>query len=161
MKPESFRELYRMLRPRLVAPVRRRGSTTNGDIHPGMALLGCLRWLAGATIYEVRMLVGISKPAAYSLIHWVMDAINDCGRLAIRWPRTPEARRQAALGFRSKSPHFVIRRCVAAVDGIVIRTRKPSRTEHVSPDRFFSGHKKTVGLNMQVHLRQMCIFFTV
>lgn len=78
-----------------------------------------------------------------------MNAINDCRRLRVRWPRTAEERWKVAAGFREKSMKF-IRRCLGAVDGVTIKMKKPGKREHVCPDRFFSGHKKCVGLNMQV-----------
>ena len=150
MSPSTFKKLYGMLRPRLHIPSRSRGMTRNSPIHPGMALLGCLRWLAGGSIHEVRRVVGCSRSAAFALVGAVLDAINECRRLRVRWPRTPEERWKVAAGFREKSLKYIIRRCLGAVDGITIKMKKPGKREHVCPDRFYSGHKKCVGLNMQV-----------
>ncbi|CAN0456285.1 unnamed protein product, partial [Hapterophycus canaliculatus] len=81
MSPSSFQKLYGILRPRLYLANRSRGMTRNGPIDPGMALLGCLRWLAGGSVHEVRRVVGCSRSAAFALVGAVLDAINDSRRL--------------------------------------------------------------------------------
>ncbi|CAM9724020.1 unnamed protein product, partial [Hapterophycus canaliculatus] len=117
--------------------------------------------LAGGSIYEVRRVVGCSRSAAFALVGAVLDAINDCRRLRVRWPRTAEERWKVAAGFREKSPKFIIRRCLGAVDGVTIKMKKPGKREHVCPDRFFSGHKKCVGLNMQAICDSNFVFTAV
>ncbi|CAN0428630.1 unnamed protein product, partial [Pylaiella littoralis] len=78
--------------------------------------------------------------------------INSCGRLRIKWPRTDEELRENSSGFRARSSQLdpVLKHCVGALDGVLIRRTKPSITEHPCPDRFFSGHKMNVGMNYQV-----------
>ncbi|CAM9284135.1 unnamed protein product [Discosporangium mesarthrocarpum] len=48
--------------------------------------------------------------------------------------------------------------CVRAVDGLFIRIHKPCVKEHPAPARFYSGHKKGFGLNLQAIRDAHCIF---
>ncbi|CAN0399917.1 unnamed protein product, partial [Pylaiella littoralis] len=49
----------------------------------------------------------------------------------------------------ARSSEDVIKRCVGAADGLLVRIRKPSKRQHACPERFYLGHEKTVGLNLQ------------
>lgn len=44
----------------------------------------------------------------------------------------------------------VLSKCIGAINGIIIKTRAPTKKETVRVTDFYSGHKKTVGLNVQV-----------
>lgn len=156
MSSESFDKLYGMLRGRITKSLRLRGKTRNGDIPPRLALAATLRWLAGGSVHEVMELEGVARSTAYNTMIDVLDAITECRALAVRWPRNGGERRDLARRFRHKSAFRVVKHCIGAVDGIVIRIRKPSTKEHLCPDCFFSGHKKVVGLNMQVRKCNYC-----
>ncbi|CAN0412902.1 unnamed protein product, partial [Scytosiphon promiscuus] len=151
MRQREFNKLYGMLRSRLEREeVKARGR--NGVIAGEWALAGTLRWLAGASIYEVMDGPRIAKSTAYDMVSRTLDAINECKQLKIRFPEADDELRKVAVGFRLRSSQDVIRHCVGAADGLLVRRRKPSIKEHPAPDRFFSGHKKAVGMNLQVKL---------
>ncbi|CAN0156375.1 unnamed protein product [Pylaiella littoralis] len=94
----------------------------------------------------------MANSTAYAKMKDGIDAINSCGTLRIKWPRTDEELRENSSGFRARSSQLdpVLKHCVGALDGVLIRRTKPSIKEHPCPDRFFSGHKMTVGMNYQV-----------
>ncbi|CAN0177197.1 unnamed protein product, partial [Pylaiella littoralis] len=132
MQPGEFRKLCKMLRGRLqYNSVRGKGH--NGTVAGEWAL-------------------AMASSTAYAKIKDGIDAINICGRLRIKWPRTDEELRESSSGFRARSSQLdpVLKHCVGALDGVLIRRTKPSIKEHPCPDRFFSGHKMTVGMNYQV-----------
>lgn len=149
MSIKDFNDLYRMLRPRLEKS-EKMGSGRNGTVRGEWSLAGALRWLAGGTIEEVMMGPNVARSTAYSMVHDGIDAIVQCRRLAIKFPTTEEELQETADGFRARSTEDVLKRCVGAADGLIVRILKPSKEEHACPERFYSGHKKTVGINLQV-----------
>ncbi|CAN0273187.1 unnamed protein product, partial [Pylaiella littoralis] len=151
MQPREFRKLYKMLRGRLqYNSVRGKGH--NGTVAGEWALAGTLQWLAGHGVSAAADGPNMANSTAYAKIKDGIDAINSCGRLRIKWPRTDEELRENSSGFRARSSQLdpVLKHCVGALDGVLIRRTKPSIKEHPCPDRFFSGHKMTVGMNYQV-----------
>lgn len=149
MSYRDFRDLYGMLRSRLEKDVGQ-GRGRNGIVTGEWALAGTLRWLAGGTIQEVMDGPRMARSTAYACIQSTLDAIVDCKRLRVRFPRTEEELDKAAAGFRGRSSQDVINNCVSAAGGLLVRRRKPTSREHVAPERFCSGHGNAVGKNMQV-----------
>ncbi|CAN0069472.1 unnamed protein product, partial [Pylaiella littoralis] len=138
MQPREFRKLYKMLRGRLqYNSVRGKGH--NGMVAGEWALAGTLQWLAGHGVSAAADGPNMANSTAYAKIEDGIDAINSCGRLRIKWPRTDEELRENPSGFRARSSQLdpVLKHC-------------PSIKEHLCPDRLFSGHKMTVGMNYQV-----------
>lgn len=60
------------------------------------------------------------------------------------------AREWAAMHGPLPEARGLLDHCVGAIDGILIQTRVPLLKETVHVQDYFSGHKKTVGLNVQV-----------
>ena len=87
---------------------------------------------------------------AFNMIANAVDAINDTDVLAVRAIRTEEQCAEVAELFRQRSCGGIMRNRVGAVDGITTRIKKPPSTDSVSTSRFYSGHKETVGVNIQV-----------
>lgn len=152
MNHGDFKNLYAMLRTRLEKE-EDGGLGRNGTVAGEWALAGTLRWLAGGSIYEVMDGPHIARSTAYAKVRLTLEAILDCNRLRVKFPKKKEDLEKAASGFRNRSSQDVIRACVSAADGLCVRRRKPTKKEHPAPERFYSGHKKTVGMNMQVRLR--------
>ncbi|CAM9563148.1 unnamed protein product, partial [Hapterophycus canaliculatus] len=148
MSIDDFNDLYVMLRPRLEKN-EIKGGGRNGTVRGEWSLAGALRWLAGGTIEEVMMGPNVAKSTAYSMVHDGIEAIVRCERLRIKFPTTEAELQKTADGFRARSTEDVIKRCVGAADGLIVRILKPSKSEHACPERFYSGHKKTVGVNLQ------------
>lgn len=153
MEPKEFDKLYEMLRTRLEGD-ERKGRGRNGTIAGEWVLASTLQWLAGHGVCAGADGPRMARSTAYAKIQRGLDAINDCGRLRIRWARTEEELQKNAQGYRARSSQRdpPLKHCVGALDGVLIRRSKPSRKEHPCPDRFFSGHKMTVGMNYQTRL---------
>lgn len=150
---KEFNKLYSIL-PKRLENDELRGSGRSGTIAGEWSLAGTLRWLAGGSIYEAMDGPHMARSTAYAHVSATMDAILDCKRLRIRFPTTPEELADAALGFEKRTTGGIMRSCVAAVDGFLIRRLKPTKHEHSAPDRYFSGHKMAVGTNFQVNSKE-------
>ena len=92
----------------------------------------------------------IARSTSYSNIQLGLGAILGCKTLRIKFPQTPQELKEAALGFRCHSSQDVIRNCVSAGDGLFVRRRKPTKQDYAASERFYSCHKKAVGMNTQV-----------
>ncbi|CAN0209299.1 unnamed protein product, partial [Discosporangium mesarthrocarpum] len=113
------------------------------------ALASPLRWLGGGSYFEMMDGPTIASSTAYSMLHRTLGAISSFPDLAIGWPDDDRSDHVAA-GLRARSRQGIMERCVGAVDGLFIRIHKPLVKEHPAPARFYSGHKKGFGLNLQV-----------
>ncbi|CAM9362917.1 unnamed protein product [Discosporangium mesarthrocarpum] len=89
----------------------------------------------------------IARSMVYSVLHRTLEAISSCPDLAILWP-DEDTLDHVAAGFRARSRQGIMARCVRTVDRLFIRIHKPRVKEHPAP-RFYSGHKKGFGLNLQ------------
>ncbi|CAN0168128.1 unnamed protein product [Pylaiella littoralis] len=151
MNHSEFKGLYKILQTRLECnPALGRGH--NGTVAGEWALASTLQWLAGHGVSAAADGPRMAQSTAYAKIYRGLDAINNCGRLRIKWPRTESELQEKAVGFHERTSQIdpVLKHCVGALDGVLVRIKKPSAKEHPCPDRFFSGHKMTVGLNCQV-----------
>lgn len=147
MEPKEFNRLYRMLRGRLECDASK-GRGRNGTITGEWALASTLQWLAGHGVTSAADGPRMATSTACAKIKGGLDAINDWGRLRIKWPRTERDLRRVARA--QQDP--VLKKCVGALDGVLVRRKKRSINEHPCPDMFFSGHKMTVGINYQVNM---------
>jgi hypothetical protein len=82
----------------------------------------------------------------------VVDAVNQCESLAIKFPTCHMEQRRIAAQFWAASGAG-IETCVGAIDGILIWTHKPSPADceltGCGPTKFLCGRKHKFGVNMQ------------
>ena len=98
-----------------------------GAVNPLTVCLVCaLRFFAGGEAYDISVMFGISHSSTFESIDIVIDAVNQCGKMEIKFPCSHDEQRDIADGFRLKSPLADISCCVGTVDGIVIWTHKPT-----------------------------------
>jgi len=71
----------------------------------------------------------------YPYCHRVIRAINKCPSLSYNLPTTPHEIEVASEEFKSISSHGVMEGCVAAIDGILLRT--------ITPPKKSVGHVKS------------------
>ena len=135
-----------------------RTGKTCGLITTEIALHCALRWLAGGSYLDIRISAGISKPSFYEYSYRVIDAINNCSELRYHFPTTPSQIRAAAQDFQKCSSQGIFEGCVGAVDGLVLRTRAPSKGAVGNVQAFFSGHYMTYGHNIIVVCDSSCRF---
>ena len=74
---------------------------------------------------------------------------NECDALAYKFPATPLEVECAAQGFKPIGSNGLMERCVAAVDGLFIKTITPTTSEVGNVRTLFSGHYHQYGLNIQ------------
>jgi hypothetical protein len=153
MSKESLLKLHLLLKPDLQASIRNH----HGDVIDSLSkVLMAMRYLAGSRWVDIVRIHGVSKPAVFHSIQQVLRAINK--HPLVGKPKFPtdevEAKQYAQEWARLSGPpgghRGVLSRCIGAIDGIIIKTRSPSKNETVRVTDFYSGHKKTVGLNVQV-----------
>eukprot|EP00918_Siedleckia_nematoides_P032876 GHVU01071392.1.p1 GENE.GHVU01071392.1~~GHVU01071392.1.p1 ORF type:complete len:439 (+),score=38.18 GHVU01071392.1:879-2195(+) len=117
-------------------------------IHSTIVLHCVLRWLAGASYDDVRLIAGISKPSFFRALHAGLAAIVMCPELEYRFPATNEEINAAARAFAQLSMHHVVRGCVGAMDGYLLRIRAPSPAETGHVRSYYSGHYKCYGISI-------------
>ena len=123
--------------------------TKCGLITTEIALHCALRWLAGGSYIDVRLTARISRASFYEYAHRCIQTINNCAQMKYKFPTTPLEVQNHALGIEEISSLGVFERCVAAVDGILVRTITPASTHVCNVRSFYSGHYKANGLNVQ------------
>ncbi len=142
--PNAFYSMYRMHYPSYMKlcslSVRKNYDTVNkkadSPITTPIALHCCLRWLSGGSFHDIRLIAGISKAAFYNYAHRCIDAIISYDELSFHFSKTPLEIERAALGFKAISLNGIMDGCVAAMDGILIKTKTPSTSQvavHIQP----------------------------
>ena len=116
-----------------------------------IALHCCLRWLSGGSYHDIRLTAGMGKSSFYNYAHRCISAIIECDALAYKFPTTPMEVERAAQDFKAISSHGVMEGCVAAMDGILIKTITPAKSQVGNVRAFFSGHYQHYGINVQVN----------
>lgn len=153
MPEPLFWRLHGLLEPHLPQKnKRKRGSTPNGDIPNSARLSMALRWFAGGDPADIFQVHGVHLNEVYTSVWAVVDAINLCPELQMKFPSNHEEQREIAQAFKEKSKAD-LDGCVGCVDGMLVWTNKPSKLSldqvGVGPKKFFCGRKKKFGLNLQ------------
>ena len=149
--PNAFYAIYRMhyasymklcklidnLVKKDVEMAQRRTGKTFGEISTPIALHCCIRWQSGGSFHDIRLTAGMSKTSFYMYACRCINAINECDALAYKFPTAPEEIEKAAQSVKTISSNGVIEGCVAAMDGILIKTITPSRKQVGNVKAFF------------------------
>ena len=94
MSEPLFWKLHGMLRPYLKEKeARKRGATPNGDIASASRLSMAIRWFAGGDPADIFQVHGVHYLEVYKSVWLVVDAINQCPQLQIRFPTDHEEQR--------------------------------------------------------------------
>ena len=126
----------------------RRTGNSVGVITTPIALHCCLRWLAGGSYHDICLTAGMGKSSFYKYAHRCISAIYECDALAYKFPTTPLEVECAARNFKAISSNGVMEGCVTAMDGILIKTITPARSQVENVRAFFSGHYQHYGIIM-------------
>ena len=76
-----------------------------------------LRWVAGGSYIDIRIVAGVSVSFFYSTVHKIITAITKA--LSMHFPVAPNELVSASRDFASISTRGLITGCVAAVDGYI------------------------------------------
>eukprot|EP00918_Siedleckia_nematoides_P084398 GHVU01185436.1.p1 GENE.GHVU01185436.1~~GHVU01185436.1.p1 ORF type:complete len:435 (-),score=16.09 GHVU01185436.1:448-1752(-) len=117
-----------------------------------------LRWMAGGDHDDIRLIAGISRASFYRALHAGLVAVCLCPELAYHFPYTRDEINDAALAWAALSSHGVVRGCVGAMDGLLVRIRAPSRNETGNVRSYFSGHYHCYGILVLGVCDHMCRF---
>ena len=117
-------------------------------IIPELFLHCYMRYIAGGSYLDVRLIAQISVASFYRCLHTCIKAIACCPSLAIEFRNDPASLRRQRQQFQSLSSHDVIRGCVGCLDGILIGIKAPSLRDVRNPRDFWSGHYHRYGLNV-------------
>jgi hypothetical protein len=149
--------LHRLLLPFLRAPSRgrkrKRGNTPNGPITITATRLSiALQYFAGGSPVDILVVHGVSHSEVFKCVWMVVDAVNQCESLAIKFPTSHiEQRRIAAQVWEASGA--AVATCIGAIDGILIWTHTPSPADceltGCGPTKYPCGQKHKFGLHMQ------------
>lgn len=152
MSLESFEKLVDLVRPTITfdedMSIRSSGGTA-AYISAEIVMHCLIRYLAGGSYLDIRLVGTISIPSFYRCLHIGVRAISQCQALTIRFETDDTSLKNRQNLFRDLSSHEVIRGCVGCIDGILIQTKAPSLSDVPNPRDYFSGHYGMYGLNVQ------------
>eukprot|EP00918_Siedleckia_nematoides_P060432 GHVU01131923.1.p1 GENE.GHVU01131923.1~~GHVU01131923.1.p1 ORF type:complete len:402 (-),score=41.45 GHVU01131923.1:145-1350(-) len=159
MSPQAFEGLLRLIGGQLTVDEHQSRRRTGTDpLTPAAKLLMTLSWLAGGSYHHIRVIAGVSRAYFYSCVYQVMRVVCSCELLALRFPSTDEELHRSAAAFRQKSDEGVIRWCVAAIDGWLLKLLAPPKRRVANVASFYSGRYKCYGLNVQFSVDSQCMF---
>eukprot|EP00644_Phytophthora_capsici_P015270 jgi/Phyca11/113545/e_gw1.24.167.1 len=162
MSYRGFEKLVCLLAPRLhVDEAQSRRRSGIDPLTPVNMVQMCISWLAGYSYHPVRALSGCSKTAFYNSIHKVMDAIQCCDELQLRFPVTRFDQQKTARAFSRLSSERAFTGCVGAIDGWLCEVQVPRKTEVKRVTSFFSGHYQCYGVNVQACVDHHCRFTAI
>ena len=136
----------------------RRNPTPNDHILPEQRLAVTLRFLAGGSVLDLVRYAPIARKTVYKVVWDTMKVIAKTEALDFRsvdLTRAACADRAAAFAKRSSAPE-IFKSVVGAIDGLFIRIIGRPTTEVLNADKYYSGHKKGYGVNLQVLCDAYC-----
>jgi hypothetical protein len=149
MGQDKFDELAKLLEP-FIRSKRRVGP--NGIIPFDLELSIALRYFAGGSPLDFIASHGISHSSIWNIIWRIVNAINKCNELQIRFPTDHSIQRQISAAFKEKSA-VGFDNCVGCIDGLLICTEKPTEKfanmMKTGSRAFYCGRKSRFGYNMQ------------
>jgi hypothetical protein len=151
----EFKQRYRLSKPlftdlagRLASRMqsKRRMVGIYAPIPVELQLSMTLRYLAGGSVYDIQDLHGVGNSTFYRCFYRTIDAIDD--ELSLHFPLHDKSfMRRLASGF-ARLCHNGFTGCVAALDGIAIKIRKPNLDETPDPMSYWN-RKGFFALNVQ------------
>jgi len=104
----------------------------------------------------------VRRPTFYHCVWRVVGAINAGLNDQMHFPRNDvDALRILEHDFTTRwgaGARHIYRGCVGAIDGLIVRIRKPSRRAHSTPQCFFCGRYKCFGIAFQCMVDSKCRF---
>jgi hypothetical protein len=158
MTEDDFRSMFRVSRHRfneILAKIEldikrdeKRAKNSSGSvIEPKTKLAATLRFLAGGSQHDIRFAFGLSKGSFYGETGAIWPTVESIDKhYELKYP-IDDSEMLAEIGdeFGDFSPHGEMQNCVGAIDGILLRTRCPYRSEH-KDGAAFKNRKKCFGI---------------
>ena len=150
MPKEGFDNLLEILCPSLTADIIKSQNSTKGEmdpIFPELIMGVGLRLLKGGQQQDIRDWARISRSSFYCCRDMFLDTVLCADELAIKWPGGNIMELNTlAYGFRLKSTHGIMDKCVGALDSMLVSIEQPKEVDN--PHAYFSGHYKHMGVNV-------------
>jgi hypothetical protein len=99
-----------------------------------------IRYVAGGSVHDIRLLFGVSYSFFYSTIWEVMLALTSVPELSMHFPSSPGEYETSKNEFTRKSSGGVIDGCIGCIDGFLCLIRTPSRKQVDCVRSYFNGH---------------------
>jgi len=136
MDEAAFWLLHQMLAPSLKKICRGPGNpkkktkinARNGIIPTSTRLSIALRYFAGGSVYDIKVVHRVSSTEVFRSVWRVLDAVNQHPGLAIQFPVDHDEQHKIAAGFKTKS-QAGLDCCAGCIDGVLIWTEKPSLSD--------------------------------
>ena len=129
----SFDKLLQVLSEKIDLKFNHARKDAGGAIPLRVRLAMTLRFLAGASYLDLCMLYGVASGTFYKdngPIWETMRALDGCDTIEFDWSGEKGHLEDIALGFDNCGlANGLLHGCVMAIDALVIRTRRPRRTE--------------------------------
>jgi hypothetical protein len=122
-----------------------------------------LRWLGGEGHKTNADVFHISLASSKRIVSVFIDAVINCDKLSIVLPKEDELEDLAIETTKKSTCDASFHGCVLMMDGFLSSRIKPGDNECSTPADYFSGHKKTHGLNVQalcdhsLRFRYVCV----
>jgi hypothetical protein len=160
MSYTSFKKLLALLKPYLLVNERQGNCRTgrNGPLTPELILHCLIRYMAGGSHHDIRVLAGLPISPFLYYLHRGMDAVNRCPQLSLEFPMDHGELKRVALEFQGKSSFGVTDGCVGALDGWLCCIKVPIGREASNISSYFSGHYQCYGINVQAVSDSRCRF---
>ena len=157
MTSSDFWALLSIVEPYIVVPKsprkKHKNGAKNGLITPEIRLSSALRYFAGGRPEDIALVHGISHTEVFNSVWMIVDAVNTAPELAFSFPEDHEKQKELARGFLSKCKGPRFDTCIAAIDGMLLWTERPTEAmcelAKCGPRKFFCGRKHKYGLNLQ------------
>ena len=99
-----------------------------------------IRWFAGGDQYDISQNHGVSTNEVIKSVCNIVDLVNICEQIKIKFPSTHADQEKLADGFKKKS-WAEFDNCIGCVDGMLVWITKPSnyviRDCNIGSDKFF------------------------
>ena len=134
-------------------------SAPNGNILNSSRLSMALRWFAGGDKSDIAPYHGVGFDEVMKSVWHVVDAVNQCEKLKIKFPDTHVEQKKIAKGFQEISS-AKFKTCVGCIDCMLVWTEKPSEADKCNSDvgttKYFCGRKKNMGWCCNVFVIIIC-----
>jgi hypothetical protein len=163
MSKQAFDKLVEVLHLQVDQKQSRCSSSGIEPIDANIIVACGLRFLGGETHKTNADAFHISIPSSKRVVRRFIDAVNECEALDIDLPTHDELEELASDTTKKSTCNGCFHGCVLMVDGFLSPRQKPGDDEVKNPADFYSGHKKTHGLNVQavcdhtLRFRYVCI----
>jgi hypothetical protein len=146
LRPRGFHELYQQLADALHKDPVQASRSSGEPIYPVLRLAMALRWLAGGSYIDICVLYGVSPEGFYTSLWLVLAVIVRTYR--IQFDMQEASLQKVAAGFLDRQRKKVFRKVAGALDGMIVKIRRPSTREFPKPMQTWC-RKGYYGLNVQ------------